>query len=805
MGEVWKARDSRLNRDVAIKISAEQFTDRFEREARSIAALNHSNICTLHDVGPNYLVMELVEGPTLAERIKRGPIPLEEAIGMARQIAEALEAAHEKGIVHRDLKPANIKIRPDGSVKVLDFGIAKAMEGEDHTMPGMVVGTPGYMSPEQARGEKVDKRTDIWAFGVVLYEMVAGSRLDGEPDWAKVPARIQRLLRLCLERDSPRRLRDISSFEFLVDSEALSAPSRSRLGSAGWVLAGLVVVAAAVLAFVHFREKPSSEQVLRFIVPPEKGVFSSVSIPAVSPDGRHVAYVTLVDGKTQLWVRDLDSLASRLLFTENARLPFWSPDSRTIGFFAGGKLRKIDASGGPALPLCDSRPYGGTWNGNGTILFTPSAGSPIFRVSAAGGAPVAVTSLDKASGEVGHYLPWFLPDGRHFLYTVRSNDEEKTAIYIGDLESRELRQLMLAKSKAIYARPGYLLFLREHTLMAQPFDAGKLQTTGDALPMAEQVDTQGTAGLYGQFSASQNGVLAYTSGAIFQGEQFTWFDRSGKILGTVGGPAEVSWPAISPDGKTVAFQRRDEQSGLYDIWLHDLARGTDSRFTFNSRDNEAPIWSPDGNYIAFSSDRSGSFGVYRKGAGGTGQDELVDGHTFNAVPTGWSPDGRYLLEEAGGPPTSADIWVAPMGSGSSGGKPRPYLQTEFNEGHGKVSPNGRWLTYVSDETKKTEVYVMTFPHPGGKWQISTNGGAPPAWSRDGRELFYFSADNKMMAVEIKASGNKLEAGVPHALFDLLPRAFDVSREGKFLIPTAVVKIAAVPMTVIVNWPAGLKK
>ncbi|MGD1069071.1 MAG: protein kinase [Bryobacteraceae bacterium] len=845
MGEVWKARDTRLGRDVAIKISAQQFSDRFEVEAHAIASLNHPNVCTLFDVGPNYLVMEFIEGPTLAERIAEGPLALEEALTIARQIADALEAAHEKGIIHRDLKPANVKIRPDGSVKVLDFGLAKAAEATPFnsdsptimSVPGTILGTAGYMAPEQARAKAVDKRADIWAFGVVLYEMTARRRLfEGEtvsdtlaavimkePDLALAPATVQRLLRRCLEKDPKRRLRDIGDAMPLVGEVGqisdLPVSAKGPHNKVWMAATAILALIAAALAFVHFRAKPA-EPVLRFTVPPEKGTFSQYSIPAVSPDGRHIAYVIFVEGKSELWVRDLDSLTSRLLYTENARLPFWSPDSRSIGFFAGRKVRKIDVSGGPALSLCDSAgAYGGTWGSKGTILFTPRNG-PLFRVAATGGIPVAVTALDKASGEASHVLPWFLPDGRHFLYTATNSDVEKTAIYIGDLESPERRRLMFARSNAVYAShvgsaEGYLLFLREHTLMAQPFDAGKLQTTGDVFPIAEQVDTQAQAVHYGQFSASQNGVLAYTSGALGQSlQRLTWFDRSGKPLGTIGGPVDMSWPAISPDGKTVAFDRRDAQTGFYDIWLHDLARGTDSRFTFNSKNNAFPVWSPDGNYIAFYSNRDGP-AVYRKGTGGTGQDEVVDKDGFVKRPTCWSPDGRFLLEETvfATPKTSDDIWVAPMAPGSSGGKPYPYLQTEFVEGSAKVSPNGQWLAYRSTETKRAEVYVMTFPNPGGKWQISTNGGNNPVWSRDGKELFFVSADNKMMAVDIRASGNKLEAGVPRALFDAriepgntgFGGGFDVSKEGKFLIPAPVERTDTVPMTVVVNWPAALKK
>jgi len=554
MGEVYRARDPRLGRDVAIKVSNAEFSERFAREARSIAALNHPNICTLYDVGPSYLVMEFVEG-----RSPQGPLPLDEALRIAAQIRDALEAAHEKGIVHRDLKPANIMITPAGTVKVLDFGLAKAVEPEPTANPetsptltmratkmGMILGTAAYMSPEQARGQTVDKRADIWAFGVVLYELLTGrgpfadediagtlaAVIHKEPDLTQAPEKVRRLLRRCLEKDPKKRLRDIGdAWELLDDVEQTHGPS----GGAGFslrnglVITSVAIVLALALSFLAYRHLTEETRVLKVsVLPPDKAAFNGNSLPAVSPDGRRVAFVATLDGKDQLWVRDLDSLAARALTgTDGADDPFWSPDSRSIAFFADGKLKKIEVAGGPALTLCDAaRSFGGTWSKNGVIVFAVGNVST-FRVPAAGGSATPVTSPDRASGEVDHRFPWFLPDGRHFLYTAFDRDIEKTGVYAGDLDSKNRKLVVAAYSNAVYAPPGYLLFVRERTLMAQPFDAGKLQTTGDAVPVAEQIDSAGPA-VQHQFSASQNGVLAYTSGRGAGNLQLTWFDRSGK-------------------------------------------------------------------------------------------------------------------------------------------------------------------------------------------------------------------------------------------------------------------------------------
>ena len=838
MGEVYRARDTRLGRDVAIKVSAQQFTERFEREARSIAALNHPNICTLYDVGPNYLVMEFVEGES-----PKGPLPLDEALRIAAQIRDALAAAHEKGIVHRDLKPANIMITPSGAVKVLDFGLAKAVEpeptGNPETSPtltmratqmGMILGTAAYMSPEQARGQTVDKRADIWALGVVLYELLTGhgpfadddiagtlaAVIHKEPDLTQAPEKVRRLLRRCLEKDPKKRLRDIGdAWELLEDvgqAHGLSSTGHGPVPQRRpWIAATAVVtVAALALGLVAYRHLTEETRVLKVsVLPPEKAAFKGSSLLAVSPDGRRLAFVATTEGKDQLWVRDLDSLAARALTgTEGADDPFWSPDSRAIAFFAGGKLKKIEVAGGPALTLCDAaRSLGGTWGKNDVIVFSVANGSTL-RVRAAGGNATPVTSPDRASGEIDHRFPWFLPDGRHFLYTAFDTDTEKTAVYAGDLDSKNRKLVLAAYSNAVYAPPGYLLFVRERTLMAQPFDAGKLQTTGDAVPVAEQIDSAGPA-VQHQFSASQNGVLVYTSGGGGGNLQFTWFDRSGKATGTLGEPGAVYWGAISPDGNTVAVDREDPQTGIFDIWLHDLARGAASRFTFGPRSNEFPVWSPDGGHVTFGSFRDGMPHPFQKATNGAAQDEVLSKPLGDPPgPTrvdDWSRDGRYIIVSVLSPKTKGDVWVVPTFGDR---KPFPYLQTESAELYSRLSPNGQWLAYTSDESKRNEIYVQTFPTAGGKWQVSINGGDRSVWSRDGKELYFIGADGKMMAVEVKA-GAKFEAGVPKPLFDShFSRGltwFDVGKDGRFLIPVRLEQSASAPMTVVINWTAALKK
>jgi predicted Ser/Thr protein kinase len=583
MGEVYRARDTRLKRDVAIKISAERFSERFEREARAIAALNHPNICHLYDVGPNYLVMELVEGPTLAERIKEGAMPLEEALPIASQVADALEAAHEKDVVHRDLKPGNIKIKSDGTLKVLDFGLAKmggtpTVHGDNsprltigQTEAGVILGTASYMSPEQAKGKQVDQRSDIYAFGAVLYEMLTGRRLHRgetttevpasvikeEPKWDKVPAQLQKLLKRCLEKDPQKRLRHIGDVMALLDENAVPvAQPAKRVGWLWPAVAGVFLVTTLAISAIHFRESPVVARVTRFEVPlPEKGEVGRRM--TLSPDGRRLAFTT-TGTQGGLWVRDLDALEARLLpGTQNAsgEFEFWSPDSRFLAFAVGNQLKKVDASGGPPQTLCEvPTPVGsGAWNQDGVIIFGGFGRGPLRKVSAAGGIATDVTALDASRGEINHGSPTFLPDGRHFVYSRYSSSAENMGIFIGALDVKpqeQSRERLLGNPFGTVYAAGRLFFLREGTLMAQNFDAAKLRLVGEPVPVAEQV---GTLGRTGFFSVSANGaVLAYRTGSFAANNQLTWFDRQGKALGTAGEPGPHGALSLSSDGTRAA-------------------------------------------------------------------------------------------------------------------------------------------------------------------------------------------------------------------------------------------------------------
>jgi len=835
MGEVYKARDTRLDRVVAIKVSKENFSERFDREARAVASLNHPHICSLYDVGPNYLVMEYVEGDPL-----KGPLPVEQALKYAVEICEALTEAHGKGVTHRDLKPANILVTKTSGIKLLDFGLAKvqsAVTADDETLTmaltakGQILGTVFYMSPEQVQGQEAGPASDIFSFGLVLYEMLTGKRaFEGKsaasviaavlerpaPSVADVaPASLDRVLRRSLEKDPVNRWRSAhdlgAALECVnaVDTTIVPAPPQKPSGhTLPWALVVVLAAIAVALGFIAYRHASEEQpRVLRVsILPPEKTVLSPGGVPALSPDGRRVAFAATSGGTTSLWIRDLDSLTARELpGTEGASLPFWSPDGKSLGFFAGGNLKRTDATGGSVLTLCDApNGRGGAWNQNDVILFAPGILGPMFRVSAAGGTPRPLTALSE--DELGHRNPWFLPDGRHFLYLAmgRGPSGSKRTVYVADLESNKRLAIANANSKVEYAAPGYLLFARETTLLAQPFSLSRLQTTGDPVVVAEHISYQSldTRALY---TSSQTGGLAYVPADAVGGagtSQLTWIDRSGKLLGTVGLPASFGRPAISPDGNSVATDVRNPQTGLSDIWMYDLARGTASRFTLNSKGNARPVWSPDGRHVAFTSTLGGPTNIYQKAVGG-GPEEPLEKHPVPRNSEDWSRDGRYIFEYVLG--KSNEIWVLPLFGDR---KSFPYLQNGFNQNAAKLSPNGQWLAFMSDQSKRNEVYVQTFPTPGGEWQISTNGGSNPVWSRDGKELFYIAPDGKMMAVDTNSNGGKFAPGVPKALFDsgLAQNAgYDVGKDGLFLIPRVVEGGASAPLTVFVNWTAALKK
>ena len=856
MGEVYRATDTKLGRDVAIKFLPDALAqipdrlNRFSREARVLASMNHPNIAAVFGVEERALVMELVEGPTLEERIAQGPIPVPEALAIARQVAEAVEYAHEHGVVHRDLKPANIKVTTDGRVKVLDFGLAKAVSADStggdsltsasvatQTMTGVIMGTPAYMSPEQARGKPADRRSDIWAFGMILVEMLTGKRLplalliDSDPDLSKLPAdtpaAVKKLIRRCLDRDPQRRLQWIGEARIAIedglsgagDAGAADAAAEPGWKAWGWIAAAAALVACGALALVHFREKPVEAPLVRFTIsPPEKTTFTiggaAVRPPAISPDGRRLLFkATSQEGRDQLWVRSLDSFDARpLAGTENGGYAFWSPDGKSIGFFAEGKLKKIDVAGGPAITLADAaNGRGGAWGPDGVILFCADRQGPLMRVSSAGGSATPATKL--AQGEVNHRLPWFLPDGRHFLYAAPSTmGSDHVKVYAASLDAPDAKYLLDADSNAEFAG-GYLVFLRVDTLMAEPFDPKRLAFTGEAVPVAEKVGHVPTSAA-GLFSLSRNGWITYQTGTINGTLKLTWFDRSGKHLSTVGDASAYGRLHFSPDRKSVAIGITEGNNS--DIWIFDVARGLRTRFTFDPAMETQAVWSPDGKTIVFDSIRKGHFDLYRKAADGSGSEDLLYADSIDKSPTSWSPDGKYILYNTLDPKTYQDIWALPMApenrtqGAASAPKPFPFVQTQFNEGNAQFSPDGKWVSYQSNESGRSEIYVAPFPGPGGKRQISSAGGALARWRNDGKEIFYIAPEEKLMAAEVSMKGTSLNVGEVHTLFGPIVTGlgfmYDISVDGqKILTPAAGEQTISEPLTVVQNWTAALKK
>jgi serine/threonine protein kinase len=867
MGEVYRARDTRLDRTVAIKILPAQLSNdpvrkqRFEREAKTISSLNHPNICVLHDIGHqngiDYLVMECVEGETLAKRLEKGPLPLDQVLKFGAQVADGLDKAHRSGVVHRDLKPGNIMLTPTGA-KLLDFGLAKsagaltssatltatATPTTPVTQEGTIVGTFQYMSPEQIEGKELDGRSDIFSLGAVLYEMLTGQRaFDGKSQLSvasaileKEPAPISTVkpltppaldhaIRRCLAKDPEERwqtARDVAiELKWIADSgsqSGLQAPAKERNRNSKRLMMTALVLITTIgtgLGLLYLRRVPAEARVTRTYIKPMANssfVFSGTAAGfALSPDGRLLAYVASTpDGKSILWLRPIDSLqAQSLPGTDGAAYPFWSPDNRFIGFFAGGKLKKVETSGGPPFTICDaSDGRGGTWNQQGDILLTPSVNTTIFRVSSSGGPLVPVTTMDPSKNETTHRWPYFLPDGRHFLYwsgSVFAPRETLTnSVMLSSLDSKESRFLLHSHTNGIYAS-GHILFMRQYTLMAQPFDSRRLQLTGEAVPVADPVQ-EGRSVAKGVFSASEDGLLTYVEGASGADRQLDWFDRAGKQVGAVPGADPYASVRISPDGKRLVYYL--DTTG-YDVWSYDLARGVKTALTFGSgsgQGNTYPVWSPDGRRIIFSSYRNGSYGLYLKASDGSGTEELILGAVARIrFPTDWSPDGKLLTYIEGALGGWA-IWMLPLE-----GERKPYLfhASQFSEREAAFSPDGKWVAYCSNESGDYKVYVVPFPGPGGKWQVSPEGGCGPRWRRDGKEIFYLSSDNKMMVTEVKSSGSSFEIGSTHALFSTRAYGvfgrFDVSADGqRFAIPFEAGQPSAA-IALVVNWPAELKK
>jgi eukaryotic-like serine/threonine-protein kinase len=847
MGEVFRGRDTRLKRDVALKILPEAFARdperlaRFQREAQMLAALNHPNIAQIHGMEDSMLVMELVEG-----QCPRGPMEFDRAWNIAMQIADGLEYAHDKGIVHRDLKPANVKVTPEGVVKLLDFGLAKAFEDQgdaqgrdvsvsstltmDPTKAGVILGTPAYLSPEQANGQRVDQRADIWSWGVVLYELLTGERLfkgssvadtlarvlTTEPDVKRVPAQVQRLLRRCLEKDPKRRLRHIGDARYLADV-GTEVPLQSNAGHTRlpWALAAIGLAAAIVFTLLYFRQPPPADPFLKYTIAAPEGAKRIHSF-AISPDGRLIVMSAEGNDGRRLWLRALDGLQARAMsFTEDATFPFWSPDSRSIGFFAQGKLKTISTDGGPARSVCDAPDgRGASWNRQGTIVFAPLGvgGAALQRVAAVGGIPVDVIRRKGTSR-----FPAFLPDGNHFLYLVALESREENGIHLASLDGKKSRRLLPDISSAVFSA-GRVLFIRENTMMAQHLEITNGRFVGEAVLVAEGVSLTAN-GTYAPITVSDNGRLLYQSDEHASGDnQLSWHDRQGKLLGSVVATGPVHDPAIAPDEKSVAFRRGSISSA--DLWLRDLTRGTNQRFTMDGSGPTTPVWSPNGDRIAFCSTHgAGRFNLYEKSSGGIGPEQLLLATESDKVLTQWSRDSRFLVYSELNLKTKWDVSLLPMDAATAR-NPIPFLHSEFDEIHGQLSPDGHWMAYTSDESGRREVYVRPFPATDFQWRISLAGGGQPRWRSDGEELFFVGANGSIMVVEVKAvPGTKpsFRSGAPQPLFEThlaqspgdIQFQYDVSADGKrFLLDSVRLRIgggASEPFLIVVmNWNAQIK-
>ena len=851
MGEVYRGRDTRLDRTVAIKVLPDAVARdperlaRFEREAKILATLNHTNIAQIYGLEEGALAMEFVEGEDLAQRLSRGPLPLDDALSIASQIADALEAAHELGIVHRDLKPSNIRIRNDGTVKVLDFGLAKALSpavdlagmasAPTITSPAMtglgtILGTAVYMAPEQAKGRFVDKRGDIWAFGVVVYEMVTGKRpfegetvsevlaavIKSEPDLTPVPPQLQRLIRSCLDKDPKRRLRDIGDWRRELDQPSAGHQSQRANAWLPWAAAATMLIVAASVGVVHFREVPPPLNALRFEIPPPdgqtfRGAFS------LAPDGRRVAFIAL-DGRgtRRIWVRDFDALEPRLLDgTEGAAGLFWRPDGQFIAFTSGRGLKKVPVKGGPVVTLCeaDANTMGSVlWSPTGVMLLGGTIAGVIRRVSESGGDMTPLTSLNSNRRDLVHGIPSFLPDGRHFLYLAVSAIEDQSAIFVGSIdrtpEQQDREPILTIPGGAQYtdmdSQGGRLLFLRRGTLMAQPFDPVRLALTGEAVPIAEHVSNTGALGY---FSATSNALVYRTGAAAGAGveSRLTWVDRQDKPLQELGPPTTIGSVDLAPDGHRAALSFMPSLN--IDVWLADLDRDVFTPLTRHPTADRDGIWSPDGTRIAFRSNRNGPWDLFVKAANGNGDEEALLKSADNKLATSWSPDGQFLLYQTEIPSRGGDLWVLPL-QGTR--EPVAILRSEFNEVSARFSPDGHWIAYQSNLSGRSEIYLRPFDPAspgasGSAMQVTKDGGSIPKWRQDGKELYYVGPDGRLMAVDV-ATSPLPRVGITRALFQLgLPALWAPTRDGKkFLVAVPTVEAGRTPITVVLNWGAPAK-
>ncbi len=871
MGIVYKAQDTKLDRFVALKFlppqlnASEADKARFIQEAKAASALNHPNVCTIHDIqeheGQLFIVMEFIDGQTLRE--KMATLSFKQAIEVGIQIADGLAAAHEQGIVHRDIKSDNIMIRKDGIAQIMDFGLAKLRGISRLTKEGSTLGTAGYMSPEQVQGLEVDHRSDIFSLGVVLYEMFTGQlpfkgvhetaisyeivNIDAPPMSSIKPdidPALDAIVLECLEKDVNERTQsakqvsiDLKRFKRetsktrvsritqahpvaqspgILSREAQPSPTVSgkNQGSFIWIVTSIVfLLATVVVSLIHFRERAPERFAARFVIPPPENTrFQNVFVTnfAISPDGRTLAFVAEDSlGKNHLWIRPLHSLSAQLLpGTEDPEMPFWSPDNRFIGFFENDKLKKIEVSGGPPLTLCDATHCrGGTWNSLGLILFGVN-GKPLQRVSSSGGVPTVASAHDTVRQDSNERFPCFLPDGNHFVYfaVARGGKVEENSIFLGSLDGSVDRMLLRAQSLAGYAS-GHLLYLSDQTLMAQPLDERTWTLSGDPFPVAEGVHSFSPVGS-SMFSVSQNGILVYQMGFGGSASRLVWCDRSGKQIGAVGEAGAYNNLRISPDGHQVAADLLDTKSNNRDIWIYDLGRGIRTRFTFDPKDDRIPVWSPDGKQLVFASDRKAPMNIYRRASSGITPEELLLGGKGDVRPSDWSSDGKFILYWINDPRTDDDVWVLPL---TGDQKPIPIVQTSFSEWNARFSPDGRWISYTSNESSQNEVYVVPFPGPGPKWQVSVGGGGYARWRRDGKEMYYRSLDAKIMAAEVNAGDGKFEVRNVHALFQTRfasggNDSYDVTADGqKFLIITSSEGVAAPSLTVVINWDAEVKK
>ena len=862
MGEVYRAKDTRLDRDVAIKLlppslaTDEQFRARFEREAKSVSALNHPHICTLHDVGQqvmgaetiHYIVLEMIEGESLSARIARAPLSLDEVLLYGKQVASALDAAHKRGIIHRDLKPGNIMITKAGA-KLLDFGLAKAGErgavqavsafhtavetvDKPLTEQGTIMGTFQYMSPEQLEGAPADARTDIFALGAVLYEMATGKKafegknrtsliaaiVSSHPPaistvQAMSPPALDHVIRKCIEKEPDDRwqsARDVQAeLHWIAEGgsraglPAVVSTRRKQREGMAWAMSAVLGLIAIGFAVAWARRAPTPPPVVRFIIPNPEGL-TAAGPPAVSPDGRIVAFDAAdSSGKRQVWVRPVDTLEARPLpGTEGALRPFWSPDSKYVAFVAEGKLRKVPLSGGPAQTICDA-PTGsdGTWNASGVILIDGQATDPIWRVEAAGGIAKVEIGLDSAKGITSVGWPEFLPDGRHFLFMSGPAGGDNQALMVGELGSTERKELFKTTSKVAYAAAGYLLYVREQTLVAQPFDAAKLAITGEPVPVGEGLGVNNVGGA--SFSLSTNGVLAFRAGETL-GRRLMWVDRNGKETPALDDARDYADTWLSPDEKRFVFDMSEDKG---DLWIRDLARGITSRFTFEPEREFAPVWSPDGRRIVYSK-QSKTWDLFAKDAAGTGEPAEILKSGENKFASDWSRDGAWLIYNSQGKDTGWDLWALPMSGGDR--KPIPLARTKFGELGGSLSPDGRFLAYRSNESGRNEVYVQEFPEARSKWQVSANGGGDPFWRGDGRELFYRGRDLSLMAAPVQTTPT-FNAGTPQALFKARFALINArglyrpTRDGqRFLMLETLGKEAIPSLTVVLNWTGALR-